>query len=149
MEDSRNALFVEPGAYIMRYEKSDKTPKKIIFQEPYESMPSYRMHEISHRATRSEDRSNTHESKNASPFNLSALSPILSMFGGGGLGNVGDIMSSLNGGGLMNFVNSLMTNPNMMKNVIGLFNKKESNESSARHEIKKSDLEIKNYTKVE
>lgn len=40
-EDSRYALFVEPNAYIQNYNKERKGIKKIIFSEPYESVPNF------------------------------------------------------------------------------------------------------------
>lgn len=41
-EDSRNALFCDPNAYIQRFDVENKCkPKKVIFQEPYESLPAF------------------------------------------------------------------------------------------------------------
>jgi len=45
MEDSKNALFVEPNAYINHFNKNDdckvKPIKKVIFSEPYDCMPNF------------------------------------------------------------------------------------------------------------
>jgi len=43
-EDSRFALFTEPNAYIQRFdrvENKEKKVQKIVFQEPYETLPNY------------------------------------------------------------------------------------------------------------
>ncbi len=39
-EDNLNSLYCDPNAYIQRFEKNKET-KKIVFQEPYECLPSY------------------------------------------------------------------------------------------------------------
>lgn len=45
MEDSKNALFVEPNAYINHFNKKDKCEvkpiKKVVFSEPYDCMPNF------------------------------------------------------------------------------------------------------------
>ena len=45
MEDSKNALFVEPNAYINHFNKTDKCEvkpiKKVVFSEPYDCMPNF------------------------------------------------------------------------------------------------------------
>lgn len=43
-EDSRNALFVEPNAFVQnfnRQERKNNETKKIVFQEPYECLPNH------------------------------------------------------------------------------------------------------------
>ena len=40
-EDSRNALFPEPNAYIQHFKKEDCQTKKVVFQEPYDTLPSF------------------------------------------------------------------------------------------------------------
>ncbi len=41
-EDSRNALYCDPNAYIQRFEKKEKhKPRKVVFQEPYEQLPNF------------------------------------------------------------------------------------------------------------
>lgn len=41
-EDSRNALFCDPNAYIQKIEKRDKCePRKVVFQEPYDNLPNF------------------------------------------------------------------------------------------------------------
>ena len=41
--DSRNALFTEPNAYIQKFNADckEKEIKKIVFQEPYETLPNF------------------------------------------------------------------------------------------------------------
>lgn len=150
MEDKRNALFVEPGAYIQRIEKK-KSPNKVIFQEPYESMPNYYMdhgvkksdHECYH------DKHEECEKSKSSPFDIKSLLPLFGSIGGlGNLGGVSNLLSSFNGG-LKDVLASIMSNPEMLKSAIGLITKNKTSKSTVNHEIKKSDLEIKNYTKVE
>lgn len=45
MEDSKNALFVEPNAYINKFNRFEnceiKPIKKVVFSEPYDCMPNY------------------------------------------------------------------------------------------------------------
>ncbi len=42
IEDSRNALFCDPNAYIQKLDNKDKCePRKIVFQEPYEQLPNF------------------------------------------------------------------------------------------------------------
>ncbi len=143
MEDSRNALFVEPGAYIMRHEKNEKSPKKIVFQEPYESLPNYHMNEIDcNKCKGNSPKPNT----NTSMFNFSNLSPLLSILGGSGLGAFGEIFSS-SGGGFGDLISKISSNPNLLSNILGMFTNK-SNKEERDCGLKKSDLEIKNYTKI-
>lgn len=42
-EDSRLALFPEPNAYIQKFDKDckEKNIKKVVFQEPYETLPNF------------------------------------------------------------------------------------------------------------
>ncbi|MBR1987597.1 MAG: hypothetical protein IKA36_01015, partial [Clostridia bacterium] len=39
--DSKEALFVEPNAYIQNFSKEKTGTKKVVFSEPYETMPNY------------------------------------------------------------------------------------------------------------
>jgi len=45
MEDSKNALFVEPNAYIKNFNNKTKCEvkpiKKVVFSEPYDCMPNF------------------------------------------------------------------------------------------------------------
>ena len=41
-EDSRNALYCDPNAYIQSVQKREKCePRKVVFQEPYEQLPNF------------------------------------------------------------------------------------------------------------
>ena len=146
MEDSRNALFVEPNAYIQKVGNKEKSPSKIIFQEPYESVPNYYMNN----GFKKGECDCVHKEKKDSPkssFDFKSLSPILGMIGGemGGLSKLVQGLGS--SGGFKDLIGTFLSNPDMISMVMKMFRKDEN--KSTNKTIKKSDLEIKNYTKVE
>lgn len=154
MEDSRNALFVEPGAYVQHHTRPGEEKKKIIFQEPYESIPRYYpkqelkptgdcgcIHKKGHK---------TEQKKTF--FDIKSLMPLLGALGqsGGGFNSVTNILSCLSrGDGGGNIIKSLMSNPDMITNISKMFFKSKSSEKKDSYQGKKSDIEIRNYTKVD
>lgn len=172
-EDSRNALFVEPNAYIQHFNKEKSTPKKIVFQEPYECLPNYYLdnnfnkHSCDcvhggckpnnkHDCVNSNNPQNNHDcnSNHEKPNNFldfKNLAPLLGMFSKGNSG-IMDIVSNLGKGGgsgfnLQNILGLLGNNKNMLGNIMDLFSKnKTSKEKSI--DIPTTDYEIKNYTRV-
>ena len=40
-EDSRNALFCDPNAYIQNFKNNKKQTEKVVFQQPYEHMSNF------------------------------------------------------------------------------------------------------------
>ncbi len=156
MEDSRYALFVEPGAYIQKGTKNPERPQKIIFQEPYESVPAYHM-DSGFQKSKTEcncEKKDRMSKPQSSPFNIQSLAPILGALAGGtgskGLGGIGELISSFGGGGgIKNLISTIMSNPEMLTSVMKLFTKNKTENIKQKSEIKKSDLEIKNYTRVQ
>ena len=39
-EDNKNAMFCDPNAYIQNFNNNKKETRKVVFQEPYECLPS-------------------------------------------------------------------------------------------------------------
>ncbi len=146
MEDSRNALFVEPNAYIQRVEKKKKSPSKIIFQEPYESVPT---HYINNGFKKGEcDCVHKEKAKQKNQgFDIGSLMPILGLFGGEMSGLTNLLQGIGSGGGMQNIISTILSNPDKVKSVMKIFG--ENKKKTSKEYIKKSDLQIKNYTKVE
>lgn len=152
--DSRNAMYADPNAYIQRYEKKDNSEKygakKVVFQQPYDCMSNYYINNDFKKSNGEQVRERKEESAgNSSFFDFKNLMPLLNMFGksdGGGLGN---IVSKLTGEGGFNFANllpELIKNKDLFSSILGSFGKKKN---SVKKEIKSTDFEIKNYTRVE
>ncbi|MBQ9795442.1 MAG: hypothetical protein IJW36_00575 [Clostridia bacterium] len=202
-EDGRNALFCDPNAYIQRFEKKDKNkPKKIIFQEPYESLPNFYInnnfkkgdcdcikpkfdcehgcgyknsytnhnHNCNHenkntnnqRCTNCDSNHNNSNNQKSFGFDLKNLLPLLGMFNKGGGADLSSLVSLLNSknnsqngdnSNPMGLISSILSNPNALSGIlnmfkgggVNLFNKKQT----TKKELKTTDFEIKNYTRVE
>lgn len=186
-EDSRYALFPEPNAYIQKFniKKEDKEIKKIVFQEPYETLPNYHLNNnftkhdcdcvSKSKFGESEKGDCGYNKKNSSSHNnncnnnntkqhsfgldLKGLLPILGLLnkGGADLGNLVGLLSnnsnSENLTGSMGLISNLMSNKDIMGGLLNLFkggglnffNKK----PQTKKELKTTDFEIKNYTRVE
>ena len=186
-EDSRNALFVEPNAYIQKFDnyKSDKEVKKIVFQEPYETLPNhyinhnFKKHDCdcvskSHKPNKhdcsfNDKKNSNHHDDNCNHtnkqtgfgFDIKSLLPLLGLFnksGGADLSNLVGMLSKGNNSQNSNsnpisLITSLMSNKDMMSEILNLFkggglnffNKKQA----TKKEIRTTDFEIKNYTRVE
>ena len=181
-EDSRLALFPEPNAYIQKFnnENNNKEIKKIVFQEPYETLPNYYLknsftkHDcecvLKSKQNRQVKNSNNHDNncnpgdtkQNGSGFDLKSLLPILSLFNKGGGMDLGGFVSLLNNNAnlqnsnnsnSMGLISGLMSNKNVMGEIlnffkgggIALFGKKQK----IKKELQTTDFEIKNYTRVE
>ena len=186
-EDSRNALFVEPNAYIQKFDncKSDKEVKKIVFQEPYETLPNhylnnnFKKHDCdcvskSHKPNKHDcsfndkknfnnhDNNCNHTNKQTGfSFDMKSLLPFLGLFNKGGGADLSNLVGMLNNGNNLqnnnsspiSLISSLMSNKDMMSGILNLFkggglnffNKKQA----TKKEIKTTDFEIKNYTRVE
>lgn len=168
-EDSRKALFCDPNAYIQGVNK--KESKKIVFSEPYECAPNFYINNNFKKKDcncTSKDKSNSnydnnkpehhdcncnHQNKGNKNFfsglNLQSLLPMLGLFnkgGGGGL-DLANIMSLFGGKGDYNMLSNLLGNKDMLANITSLFSaKKEKNETK---KIQPTEIDIKNYTKVE
>lgn len=203
-EDSRYALFPEPNAYIQRFDNREKKePKKVVFQEPYETLPNYHINNnftkhdcdcISNKKNNSQNINNhdfncnhnnqygninknsssqsKHDDnchhddfnkKNSFGFDLKSLMPLLGLFNKGGgadlssivglLNNANNSHQSLNSANPMNLISSILSNRDAVSGILNmfkgggfnLFNKKQQ----VKKELKTTDFEIKNYTRVE
>lgn len=148
MEDNRNALFVEPGAYIQHHVNKTEEKKKIVFQEPYESLPKYYPnHDLKSSGKCECVHKNEHKKSEPkrSCFDIKSLLPLLGSFGGGG-NNISNILSSIGGGDIFK---TLLSNPDLIGSVSKMFFKPKMSEKKEDCTIKQSDIEIRNYTRVE
>ena len=152
-EDSRKALFVEPNAYVQRYEKQEqKHPKKIVFREPYECMSNHYMNNGFKKFENKDvsEEKNSQENKPNLGLNFNGLTPILSSFLGGS--NLGGLLSSVGGKGgfdISKIVSTLMQDKSALGSILNLFTGKKINKKKTNEHIKQTDYEIKNYTRVE
>lgn len=104
--DNTNALFPEPNAYIQNFNKKEKEQKKVVFQEPYDKLPTFYIDNDFRKGDcdcipkpKKHDNSNY---QNPFPFDLKNLLPLLSSLGGNSGGGLSNILSSLSNGGLSN-----------------------------------------------
>lgn len=175
-EDSRDALFPEPNAYIQNFgprenQKDKSHPKKIIFQEPYENMPNFYIDnnfkkgncDCIPKPNTPNDKCDPPKNNSPFPFDLKNILPLLSSLGkGGGLSN---ILSGLTGGqnsknvgqnsnfDLSSILNLLNSN-NGGNGLLDLF--KFSNlgnmlnkKDNTKKEMKSTDFCIKDYKRIE
>ncbi len=162
-EDSTNALFVEPNAYIQHF-NPPKQEKKIVFQEPYETLPNYYMNNNFTKKNCDCVPTNkpcNHNQNNSNPFPFSfdfkSLAPLLAgLFKGGNASNIINLLGksgseSGEGFNLSNIFSGLQSMGGIDKIFDFLKPKKKenSNTKSKLKERKTTDFEIKNYTKVE
>lgn len=208
-EDSRFALFSEPNAYIQSFRGNKEKTKKVVFQEPYETLPNYyinnnfkkrdcdcvqnngkhkdkcdckcnhdsfnqnqngcdhgfRFNEIdcNYQNKNHDCKCNNGDKKqNGFNFDLKNLMPLLGLFNKGGgvdlsnlvgiLGN-GDKKQNENNSNPMNLISSILSNKDTMGGILNLFMGGGFNlfnkTKPAKKEIKTTDFEIKNYTRVE
>lgn len=193
-EDSRNALYCDPNAYIQKFEKcKDCEPKKVVFQEPYECLPNFYLNNNfskgdcncvsnhhnnnsnsnnhncncnnhnrnSNRGNHNDNCHNNNSSnQNCFGFDLKSLMPLLGMFNKGGGADLSQLVGLLNNTNTsqngnnsnpMGLISSILSNKDAMSGILnmfkggGLFGKKQT----TKKEIKSTDFEIKNYTRVE
>ena len=170
-EDSRNALFSEPNAYIQNINRKEQ--KKVVFSEPYECVPNFyinnnfskkdcdcvpkgkREHSCDCDKNKSEHSNcncNNHNKGNKnflSGFNLQSLLPMLSMFNKGGNGglDLANIMNMLGGKGENNILSNLLGNKDMLSNITSMFTSKK--EQSNIKKLQPTEIDIKSYTRVE
>lgn len=156
IEDNAEALYCDPNAYIHRERKEKKPPKKVVFSEPYECMPSYYVDNNFKKANCDcvkNNKSNNNQQNNAPQkggFNFQSLLPLLSIIGKGGGADLSQITSMLGKNETepnpMNMILSLLSNSGGLNNLLNIFKTKPK---QAKKEMKSTDFEIKNYTRVE
>ena len=208
LEDSRNALYCDPNAYIQKVKKIDKCePRKVVFQEPYETLPNFYInnnftkhncdcvssnqnnnhklnlnncddnsgcgnknfnnkHGNCNSNNQCEHNNNCHNSNfqknNGFGFDVKSLLPLLSLFnkGGGadfsqlvGLLNNTNNSQNVNNSNSIGLISSLMSNKDAMSGILNIFKGGGLNlfgkKQTAKKELKTTDYEIKNYTRVE
>lgn len=177
-EDSRNAIFCDPNAYIQRYNKKEKQHKKVVFQEPYEKLPNFYLdnnfkrgdcvlnkhknlnqdckcnHEnncLKNRNCHNDNYHNDNSNKEKSfGFDFKNMLPLLSLFNKGGNVDLTSIMNMFNNssGDNQNPMNIISTLLNSNSGIGNLFKGTTKNKRGGK-ELKTTDFEIKNYTKVE
>ena len=181
MEDSKNALFCEPNAYIRHFNKEKievKPIKKVVFSEPYDCMPNFYFNNHfqkgdcdcipnknnkdcnkhnncnSYLSDCKCDEKHSHQNnydcnnhnKTNFGFDIKSLMPILNSFGNKSVGGIdlNSISSLFAGGGGFDF-SKLISNPQLISNVINMFGGKNK---TKKKDIVCTEYEIKNYTKV-
>ena len=140
------------------------SPKKIVFQQPYENLPNFYINNDFKKGNCSCIPKPKPKPKPQCPpqnfgfnFDLKNLLPLLSgLLKGGGTSNFGNIISMLNNSsndkenansnlGLSSLINTFSSSG--FSNILNLFKPKQN--SNIKNEIKSTDFEIKNYTRVE
>ncbi len=112
-EDSRNALFTEPNAYIQKcnFDCDEKT-KKVIFQEPYDRLPTFYLDNNFKKGNcncvpKPKQKEGKPSCNNPFPFDIKNLLPLLSNLTGGS-GGLSNLLSNLgSNGGLGNLASLL------------------------------------------
>lgn len=105
--DNTNALFPEPNAYIQNFNNSEIEQKKVVFQEPYDRLPTFYIDNDFRKGDcdcipKPKKNDNQPHYQNPFPFDLKNLLPLLSSLGGNSGGGLSNILSSLSNGGLSN-----------------------------------------------
>ena len=149
-EDSRNALFVEPNAYIQKFDNPGKT-KKIVFQEPYECMPPhYLNNDFKKGDCDCLKKSKCEKQPTKTNFDFKNLMPLMSMFTkNSNLNDIVSLFSKSGGVDLQNVLTSVLSNKDMLGGILKLFKGNKKQKIDNKKEIVTTDYQIKNYTKVE
>ena len=184
LEDSRFALFPEPNAYIQfdKPHKKENNVKKIVFQEPYETLPQFYLNndfkkhdcDCVYKTFNKHDFNCKHEKQNSCcnhhddncnnnnhncnqnnkgfGFDLKGLLPLLGAFNKGGGADLTKFSGLLNNNNTSNLISTLLSNKDMMSGILNMikggglnFNKTKP----LKKQLKTTDFEIKNYTRVE
>ena len=100
--------------------------------------------------------------QNGFGFDLKSLIPLLGMFNKGGGADLSSLVGLLNNtnnskngnnSNPMSFISSILSNPNAMSGILNMFKGGGLNlfgkKQTAKKELKSTDFEIKNYTRVE
>lgn len=168
-EDNKNAMYCDPNAYILSNKKQQT--KKVVFQEPYECLPNRYLNNNFNKhgcdfcckpkpkqrpkCDCEKENCKSQNPNSSFPFDVKDFFPLLSGIGGvnnSGIGNIISMLGNVGIGGnnsgsgfdVSKVLSSLMSNGggNLLN---GLFKKRDKKE----HNIKSTDIPIKNYTRVE
>ena len=167
LEDSRNAIFSDPNAYIQRVDKPNKT-KKIVFSEPYENVPNFYINNNFQKGEcncvktpkkdcecdkKNEQKSNI-KSNFFSGLNMQSLMPLISMFSGGKGLDMAKILSVFSAQNNSKNINTdplfgAFSNPDLLKNITQMFTNKKTKTDNIQSKPKSSDCIINNFSRVE
>ena len=105
--DNTNALFPEPNAYIQNFNNREIEQKKVVFQEPYDRLPTFYIDNDFRKGDcdcipKPKKHDNQPHYQNPFPFDFKNFMPLLSSLGGNLGGGLNNILSSLGGAGLGN-----------------------------------------------
>ena len=168
LEDSKNALFADPNAYIQRV-KDQKQTKKIVFSEPYENVPNYYINNGFKKGqcdcvktpkkdcecNKKDDKKSNCKNSFLSGLNIQSLMPLITMFSGGKGVDITKILSTFSAQNNGN--NSLNTNPllnafsrpDLLKNISQIFVNKNQKTEDNQSKPKSTDCVINNFSRVE
>ena len=159
MENFENAgvPYADPNAFVQMQKKPPT--KKVVFSEPYECLPNYYPNndfkkekcDCVPKPKFGDKKNNCSKEHNISAkksgFDLKSLLPILSLLGGGGGMDVGKMASILSGEqNPLNLISSLMQNGGGLNSIFKMF---QPRVKQPVNNIKSTDFEITNYTRVE
>ena len=166
--DSRNALFVEPNAYIQGF-KPKTEAKKIVFQQPYECAPSFYMNNDFKKGNCNcvpkpkkpcnqkqppcfnDCNQQPQQKSGLFDFDFKALLPILSLLTKGGevdASNIASMLTSNKNSNPMGLISSLLANKDSFSNIFNILKGGGKTKDTEKEYLKSTDFEIKNYTKV-
>ena len=139
--------YCDPNAYIHKPEDTQK-PQKVVFQEPYECMPQYRVDNNFKKGDCDCVKSKEKKKEDKPSFDISRILPLLSSIGGNG---VGDIMKALSGGvNIPDIVSNFSAQGGLGSLLKGLdFNKMFKKPNIKKQEMKSTDFCIKDYKRVD
>lgn len=168
-EDSRNAIFCDPNAYIQGCEH--KQIKKVVFAEPYDCLPTFfidndfKKHNCDCVPKQKPPKLPCAPSKPQFNFDIKSLMPILiGLLGKGNtntdltkmLSNLTNLDVNSSGFDMQKLISVVAQNPSILQNVLSLFKGKglsglfkKANKTSTENTAKQTDHIIKNYTRVE
>lgn len=172
-EDSKNALFVEPNAYIQKFDCDNKKEiKKVVFQEPYECLPNYylnnnfkkkdcnciKQHNACDKQKKEQcdcNKPNNVCKDGGNSFGQFDFKNILPLFlglnkGGNDLSFITNMLSNNKGDGFnfSNIISTVLQNPKGISNMLNIFKGGVSKKKQSTKQIKTTDFQIKNYTRV-
>ena len=158
MENSSNNIFYDANAYIQNWNYSKpnqgcKGAKKVVFQQPYECVPDFYINNNFEKGNCDcvPKPKPKYPPKPAFPFDLKNILPLLTGLLKNNQNGISNILSALagdNGEGIKDFDFSKILNLLGSSGFENLFTSFSSKKTKV-DDIKSTDFEIKNYTRVE